>query len=165
MTISEASARDMGKIGIRRDQIDVNHMGVELEAFEPGERAPVPTLLYLGRLKRYKRIEYVLDALEAVPEAVLELAGEGDHREALEREIEERGLSDRVHMHGHVDEETKLRLLQSAWVNLTASSAEGWCLTVMEAAASPVGPTARGRARRTRWVRGPRIAASRGATG
>jgi len=135
MTISEASARDMGKIGIRRDQIDVNHMGVELEAFEPGERASVPTLLYLGRLKRYKRIEYVLDALEAVPEAVLELAGEGDHREALEREIEERGLSDRVHMHGHVDEETKLRLLQSAWVNLTASSAEGWCLTVMEAAA------------------------------
>src|SRR5207249_2711099 len=29
----------------------------------------------------------------------------------------------------------KLELLQRAWVNLTASSAEGWCLTVMEAAA------------------------------
>lgn len=135
ITISEASARDMARIGIRREQIDVNHMGVELGAFEPGERAPVPTLLYLGRLKRYKRIEYVLDALEAVPEAVLELAGEGDHREALEREIEARGLTERVRMRGHVDEETKLRLLQSAWVNLTASSAEGWCLTVMEAAA------------------------------
>jgi glycosyltransferase involved in cell wall biosynthesis/O-antigen/teichoic acid export membrane protein len=135
MTISEASARDMGKVGIRREQVEVNHMGVELEAFEPGERATVPTLLYLGRLKRYKRIEYVLDALEAVPEAVLELAGEGDHREELEREIAERGLADRVRMHGHVDEETKLQLLQSAWVNLTASSAEGWCLTVMEAAA------------------------------
>ena len=135
MTISEASARDMGKVGIRRDQIEVNHMGVELEAFEPGVRAAEPTLLYLGRLKRYKRIEYVLDALEAVPEAVLELAGEGDHRGELEREIAARGLSERVRMHGHVDEETKLRLLQSAWVNLTASSAEGWCLTVMEAAA------------------------------
>lgn len=135
MTISEASARDMGKVGIRREQIEVNHMGVELEAFEPGVRASEPTLLYLGRLKRYKRIEYVLDALEAVPEAVLDVAGEGDHREELEREIAERGLTDRVRMHGHVDEETKLRLLQSAWVNLTASSAEGWCLTVMEAAA------------------------------
>ncbi len=38
-------------------------------------------------------------------------------------------------MHGHVSEERKLELLQSSWVNLTASSAEGWCLTVMEAAA------------------------------
>ena len=37
-------------------------------------------------------------------------------------------------MLGHVDEATKIRLLQRAWVNLTASSAEGWCLTVMEAA-------------------------------
>src|SRR3954469_6956750 len=44
-------------------------------------------------------------------------------------------------MHGHVDEDEKLRLLQSAWVNLTASSAEGWCLTVMEAAACAT-PTA-----------------------
>jgi glycosyltransferase involved in cell wall biosynthesis/O-antigen/teichoic acid export membrane protein len=135
MTISEASARDIAGIGIARDQIEVNYMGVELEAFEPGERAPEPTLLYLGRLKRYKRIEFVLDVLEAVPEAVLDLAGDGDHRDALAREIEERGLSGRVRMHGYVDEETKLRLLQRAWVNLTASSAEGWCLTVMEAAA------------------------------
>ncbi len=38
-------------------------------------------------------------------------------------------------MHGHVSEEKKLELLQRSWVNLTASSAEGWCLTVMEAAA------------------------------
>src|SRR2546430_14137065 len=126
MPISEASARDMGKIGIRRDQIDVNHMGVELEAFEPGERASVPTLLYLGRLKRYKRIEYVLDALEAVPEAVLDLAGEGDHRGGLERGIEERGLTDRGRMHGDGGGETKPRLLQSAGADLTAPAAEGW---------------------------------------
>src|SRR2546430_17140317 len=96
MPISEASARDMGKIGIRRDQIDVNHMGVELEAFGPGERASVPTLLYLGRLKRYKRIGYVLDALEAGPEAVLEPGGVGGHPEALRREGERCGGSGRV---------------------------------------------------------------------
>ena len=38
-------------------------------------------------------------------------------------------------MHGFVSEERKLELLQRSWVHLTASSAEGWCLTVMEAAA------------------------------
>jgi O-antigen/teichoic acid export membrane protein len=72
--------------------------------------------------------------LEALPGAVLDVAGEGDHRPALEAEIAARGLGDRVVLHGHVDEATKAALYARAWVNVTASSAEGWCLTVMEAA-------------------------------
>ena len=134
-TISEATAGEIAEVGISRDQIDVNYIGVELGAFAPGERTPEPTLLFLGRLKRYKRIEVLLDVLEHVPEAVLDVAGEGDHRSELEAEISRRGLSERVRMHGHVSEERKLELLQRSWVNLTASSAEGWCLTVMESAA------------------------------
>jgi glycosyltransferase involved in cell wall biosynthesis/O-antigen/teichoic acid export membrane protein len=136
-TISEASARDIAAHGIPREHIAVNYIGVEQDAFWPDEslRTPEPTLLYLGRLKRYKRIELLLDVLEGVPEATLDIAGEGDHREELEAEIEERGLRDRVRMHGFVSEELKRELLQRSWVNLTASSAEGWCLTVMEAGA------------------------------
>ncbi len=72
--------------------------------------------------------------LEGIPGAVLDIAGDGDHREALEAEIAARGLGDRVVLHGHVSEELKASLYARAWVNLTASSAEGWCLTVMEAA-------------------------------
>jgi glycosyltransferase involved in cell wall biosynthesis/O-antigen/teichoic acid export membrane protein len=136
LTISHATARQIAEHGIPLDRIEVSYLGVELEAFEPGERAPEPTLLYLGRLKRYKRIEVVLDVLEAIPEATLDVAGDGDHREALEAEIARRGLAERVRMHGHVDEDEKRRLLRRSWVNLTASSAEGWCLTVMEAGAS-----------------------------
>ena len=135
LTLSEAEADKIAEHDILRERIEVNYIGVEQDAFEPGERAPEPTLLYLGRLKRYKRIELLLDALEVIPDAVLEIAGEGDHREQLVGEIERRGLSERVRLHGHVDEETKLRLMQRAWVNLTASSAEGWCLSVIEAAA------------------------------
>jgi glycosyltransferase involved in cell wall biosynthesis len=137
LTISNASAGDIAAHGIPREQIDVGYIGVEANAFapDPSRRAAEPTLLYLGRLKRYKRIEVVLDVLAANPGAVLDLAGEGDHREALEADIAARGLADRVHLHGHVSEERKRELYQRAWVNLTASSAEGWCLTVMEAAA------------------------------
>ncbi len=143
ITISEASAMDVAAHGIPREQIEVNYVGVEQDAFWPEEerRTAEPSLLYLGRLKRYKRIELLLDALEAVPEATLEVAGEGDHRKALEAEIQARGLGERVHMHGFVSEDEKRRLLQSSWVNLVASSAEGWCLTAMEAAACAT-PTA-----------------------
>ena len=133
-TISHATAEEMVELGIDRDRIDVNYLGVELGALAPGERAEQPTLLFLGRLKRYKRIEVLLDVAEQIPEAVLDIAGEGDHRPALEAEIAQRGLGERVRMLGHVSEEHKLELLQRSWVNLTASSAEGWCLTVMEAA-------------------------------
>jgi glycosyltransferase involved in cell wall biosynthesis/O-antigen/teichoic acid export membrane protein len=135
ITISGAAARDIGALGVPREQIEMNYIGVEQDSYRPGARAEQPTLLYLGRLKRYKRIELLLDVLEQIPEATLEMAGDGDHREALEQEIARRGLAPRVRMHGHVSEEKKLELLQRAWVNMTASSAEGWCLTVMEAAA------------------------------
>jgi glycosyltransferase involved in cell wall biosynthesis len=137
LTISHASARDIARHGIPRDQIEVCYIGVELDAFEPdpAARAPEPTLLYLGRLKRYKRIEVLLDILQQSPEARLELAGDGDHRHAIEAEIRARGLTERVNVHGHVSEAQKRELYQRAWLNVTASSAEGWGLSVMEAAA------------------------------
>jgi glycosyltransferase involved in cell wall biosynthesis/O-antigen/teichoic acid export membrane protein len=135
LTISEAAREDLVELGVPAENIHVAYLGVEPSQFHPGARAERPTLLYLGRLKAYKRIEVVLDVLEHVPEAVLEIAGDGDHREALEAEIERRGLQDRVTLHGHVDEVEKADLYARAWVNLTASSAEGWCLSVMEAAA------------------------------
>jgi glycosyltransferase involved in cell wall biosynthesis/O-antigen/teichoic acid export membrane protein len=134
LTISESARRDLMALGIPAEAVHVGYLGV---AGFPGPlpaRDERPRLLYLGRLKRYKRIENLLDVLEAIPGAVLDVAGEGDHRPALEAEIAARGLGDRVTLHGHVDEATKAALYARAWVNLTASSAEGWCLTVMEAA-------------------------------
>ena len=138
LTISHASAAEIARVGIPRERIAVGYIGVELDTFsrDPSRRADRPTLLYLGRLKRYKRIELLLDALVANPEAILEVAGDGDYRDELEAGIRERGVEERVRLHGHVTEERKRELLQEAWVNVTASSAEGWCLSVMEAAAS-----------------------------
>ena len=133
LTISDAARRDLVALGIPAEQIQVGYLGVEPEPFAPGERSVEPRLLYLGRLKQYKRIELLLDVLDGVPSAHLDIAGEGDHRPAIESEIARRGLEPRVVLHGHVSEEHKRELLARSWINLTASSAEGWCLTVMEA--------------------------------
>ncbi|MGO9900810.1 MAG: glycosyltransferase family 4 protein [Solirubrobacteraceae bacterium] len=136
-TISQASARDIERHGVSRKRIEIVYVGADIDTLtpDPAVRASEPTLLYLGRLKRYKRIEIVLDVLQAVPDALLELAGDGDHREALIAEIDRRGLAGRVRVHGHVSEALKLELYRRAWVNVTASSAEGWGLSATEAGA------------------------------
>jgi glycosyltransferase involved in cell wall biosynthesis len=135
IAISESAATGIANHGVPRSQILVTYCGVELDAFGTGARARDPMLLYLGRLKRYKHVERLLDIVAAIPGATLHVAGDGDHRPELEREIAGRGLSDRVRLHGYVDEAVKVQLLQMAWVNLVASAVEGWCLSVMEAAA------------------------------
>jgi glycosyltransferase involved in cell wall biosynthesis len=135
LTISESARDDLVEIdGIPREHISVAYCGVELGLFGRAERTPEPRLLYLGRLKAYKRIDHVLDVLEQVPEATLDIVGDGDHREAVEAEIERRGLGSRVQMYGHVDDETRGKMYGRAWILLTASSSEGWGLTVIEAA-------------------------------
>ncbi len=141
ITISHASREDLVALGVARDRIHVVYCGLDRGELRPIPEAPEPTLLYLGRLKHYKRIELLLGVAEAVPDAHLHLAGDGDYRDALEAEVDARGLRERVTFHGHVDEAEKARLLGEAWVALTASSAEGWCLTVIEAGACAT-PTA-----------------------
>ena len=130
-----ARARRSSRSGIARERIHVVYLGLDAGELRPRERAPDAAALYLGRLKRYKRIELLLDVAAAVPDATLDIAGDGEHRAALEARDRRARPRDRVVFHGHVDEEEKARLLGEAWVALTASSAEGWCLTVIEAGA------------------------------
>jgi glycosyltransferase involved in cell wall biosynthesis len=133
-TISDAARNDLVEIGIPREHVRVEYLGIDADKLGLGARAAEPRLLFVGRLKAYKRIELLFDVLEAIPTAVLDIAGHGDHQPALEAEIERRGLDGRVEMHGYVDDEGRAELYGRAWVNLTASASEGWSLTVMEAA-------------------------------
>ena len=135
VAVSHSTAAELVAHGIPREYITVNYTGLDAGRYGPGPRAKEPTLLYLGRLKRYKHVEEVLDVVSKLPAAVLDIAGDGDQRPLVEREIERRGLRGRVRLHGAVDERTKLELMQRAWVNLSASRCEGWGLSVVEAAA------------------------------
>jgi glycosyltransferase involved in cell wall biosynthesis len=134
LTISQSARDELVRDGIPRENITVEYLGVEPRSFRRGTRAQEPRLIFVGRLKAYKRVELLLDVVEAIPEAVLDIVGEGDHRPDIEAEIERRALGPRVVMHGYVDDETKAELYGRAWVNVTASGSEGWSLTVMESA-------------------------------
>jgi glycosyltransferase involved in cell wall biosynthesis len=146
VAVSASTRDDLVARGLPGDPIRVIPNGIDLDRFTPGpggpeaHRFPEPTLLYLGRLKRYKRVELILrttaELRDRGVEARLLVAGKGDHGPALEAEAARLGLgADRVRFLGFVSEEEKLRLLRGAWVHLFTSPKEGWGIANLEAAA------------------------------
>jgi glycosyltransferase involved in cell wall biosynthesis len=140
--ISESTRDDLVARGVRPDRIRVIHPGVDSRHFTPGppgRRSAPPSFLYVGRLKRYKGIEFAIRALALArqqrPDLRLEIAGTGDHRSELEQLVATLELDRAVVFHGFVSEERKIDLMRSSWANIFPSPKEGWGITVIEAAA------------------------------
>ncbi len=137
--ISESTADDLARRGIPRQHVEVIYPGVSFDHYTPDAalRAPIPTFAYVGRLKRYKGVDLVIQAFARVRDAsaVLEIAGAGDYRPALEALVASLDLTSRVRFLGFISEEEKLALLRRAWGVALASPKEGWGLTNVEAAA------------------------------
>jgi glycosyltransferase involved in cell wall biosynthesis len=137
--ISASTASDLAERGIPRSAVEVIYPGIDTVGYTPcaAERSPEPVFAYLGRLKRYKGVQFVIDAFAAMkhPTARLEIAGAGDYRPALERLAASLDLGDRVRFLGRISEHEKLALLRRAWALVFASPKEGWGITNLEAAA------------------------------
>ena len=142
VAVSRSTAEDLRARGLEGPEIVVVPNGVDLTRFSPGpleSRSPEPTLLYLGRLKRYKRIDLILKAVGILKERVEGLrcliAGKGDGEKSLRNLTSKLGLGETVRFLGYVSEEEKVRLLRSSWVHLLTSPKEGWGISALEAAA------------------------------
>lgn len=140
--VSWSTRADLVRRGLPAERIEVVHGGIDHDRYRPDpdfERATVPTFCYVGRLKRYKGLDVLVLAMERLRERGMEarlvVAGTGDDRERLRRQVEDRGLGDRIRMPGWITEEDKVELLRTAWTNLYPSPKEGWGLTNVEAAA------------------------------
>lgn len=140
--VSRSTAEDLVRRGFDAAQIAVIPNGVDLEFYSPdpdGIRFAEPTILYLGRLKRYKRIDLILHALERlrrsgfVARAVI--AGEGAYASELRRLRAELQLERQVELPGFVADSEKRLLFRRAWVHVLTSPKEGWGITNLEAAA------------------------------
>jgi glycosyltransferase involved in cell wall biosynthesis len=139
--ISASTRDDLVARGVPGDGIVVIHPGVDAERFRPGppSRTAPASFLYVGRLRRYKGVEFAIRALALArlrrPELRLDIAGSGDDRPRLERLAADLGAASAVTFHGFVTEDRKIELLRSTWANLFPSPKEGWGITNVEAAA------------------------------
>jgi len=140
--ISQGTARDLERRGVDRERIRVIHPGIDHAVYVPAmtdERATRPTILFVGRLKKYKGIDVVLRAAAILAARHLplrlEIAGKGDDRGRLEKLVDDLDLRDAVTFLGWIPDAEKVRRLQRAWVAVYPSPKEGWGLVNIEAAA------------------------------
>jgi glycosyltransferase involved in cell wall biosynthesis len=142
VAISESTRDDLVRRGIAASRITVVHCGLDHASYrlDPSvSRAAAPTIVFVGRLRRYKGVDWVMRSLprllRQVPEARLQVIGDGPFEAALRREATRLGVASHVEFLGFLPRAEKVRRLQEAWVVVQPSPKEGWGLTVVEAGA------------------------------
>jgi glycosyltransferase involved in cell wall biosynthesis len=140
--ISESTARDIVRRGIRPDRVRVVCCGMDHDAYRPDAALPKferPTVLYAGRIKRYKSVDVILRAMPEViariPDTRLAVVGAGDNLGDLARLAHGLGIEDRVTFTGFVSTAEKVDWMRRSHVIVNPSPREGWGLTNIEAGA------------------------------
>ncbi len=140
LTISESSKQELTRKGVGPERITVINNGVDDALFENKiavVKSQAPTVLYLGRIKKYKGVQHLIQAVikvkQQVPNVKLKVVGSGDYAGELKRLVIDLKLTNYVEFTGFVTEQEKYRLLGEAWVSVYPSLKEGWGLTNIEA--------------------------------
>lgn len=143
ITVCEALRTSMADLGIDAERIVALRNGVDLERFSPVDRAAQRTalglngftLLSVGYLIPRKAHHLIIEALTALPDTRLLIAGEGPEKENLTRLAQDLGVANRVTMLGALPQ-TALRNYYGAVDALVlASSREGWANVLLESMA------------------------------
>ncbi|MBE0645166.1 MAG: glycosyltransferase family 4 protein [Bacteroidetes bacterium] len=125
--------------GFPKEQVTVVNYCVNKDIYYPDESNfyDVQRIGYFGRLKKYKSVDHLLQAMDRIrddyPSLHLDIIGDGDDKPRLEEMTSQLGLDSRVTFHGFIDESEKAPMLQKMNFVVNTSSKEGWGLTVVEA--------------------------------
>lgn len=139
-TLSNSSRETICReMGFDRSRVAVVPPGVD-DRFQPtGDKSPTPLVLTVGRLMPAKRVPQLVASLAAVrdriPELRLVVVGDGYDRHNVQTAVDNAGAESWVEVMGQVGDDDLLELYRRAWVIASASSHEGWGMTLTEAAA------------------------------
>ena len=140
VTLSPSSKEELvDELGFDRDHVTVIPPGID-PFFSPGpERSPTPLAVAVGRLtpvKDFPRLVRVMAGVrERVPDVELVIVGEGYSRDLIESVVRDVGGGGWVRLPGRITDDELLDLYRRAWVTVSASTREGWGMTLTEASA------------------------------
>lgn len=141
VTVSKSTRSELEELGVDPGRVDLVYSGndrpSDLDRYARLERTEAPTMLFLGRLVPHKHVEQAVDILASRamshPDLELHVVGGGYWEDEIAEHARARGVAERVHLHGFVEESRKHELLARAWVVVMPSHKEGWGLTIVEA--------------------------------
>jgi glycosyltransferase involved in cell wall biosynthesis len=143
ITVCRALKDAMVELGAAEQKITVLRNGVDLQLFRPEARDAARArlgpggfhLASVGHLIERKGHHHAIDALPALPDAVLHVAGSGPEDTALRARARALGVADRVHFLGGVSQDALRSLYNGVDALVLASSREGWANVLLEAMA------------------------------
>jgi teichuronic acid biosynthesis glycosyltransferase TuaC len=146
LAVSKALREDMIALGMPGERITVHYTGLDRERFYPTDRrtararvaalgipASGSLLVTPGSLIPRKSQRLVIEALAALPDTRLALAGAGEDEASLKAQAKALGLSERVHFLGQVGHDVLPTLMSAADVVVLPSSSEGLANVWIEA--------------------------------
>lgn len=138
VAISESTSEDIQKLGISKEKISIVEPGIDISYFYPSQpKSRPPLLVYIGRLMKYKNVQFIIKALPELRKRVagvtLEIGGWGDYIDELRKIAVENGVADAVVFSGRISEEYKRDLLSKASIFVNPSAKEGWGINNIEA--------------------------------
>ena len=142
VTPSAARRQDLLRLGFDRRRVFVVPP-VGIDGPPPGHRPAIarkPLIVWLGKVRRYKRIDHAVQAMKRVamdcPQARMVIAGRQDdagYQSQLCRLIRDLGLGGRVSFALNLSEEEKYELLSAARTLVLPSPIEGFGIVILEA--------------------------------
>lgn len=135
------------ELGAPADKAVVARNGVDLNTFEFADEARHRALqsklglkkrhlcLSVGHLVEGKGHHIALEAIAGMPDAELWILGVGPMREALESQVVQLSLQNRVRFLGEMAQPDMVKYYQAADVMVLASRSEGWANVLLEAMA------------------------------
>ncbi len=138
VTPSDATRDELLELGFRPDRVVAVPNGVD-EKFSPGgTRTSHPSIVAVARLAPVKRLDAVIQAAiqakQRVPDLTLTIVGDGPSRDELEAAVAHAGAGSWITLPGRFDEQQLVDLYRTAWLVVSGSIAEGWGLSLTEAA-------------------------------
>lgn len=139
VAISNTTKQELLNIGFSEKNIKIVYAGVKkTNGRKPSltKKFYTPTLLYLGRIKLYKRVDLLVEIFKEVlsdnPKAKLIIAGWGTEASGLTDTIMRGKYRKKIHILGPVSESEKRKLLSKSWLFVNPSIGEGWSIAVIE---------------------------------
>lgn len=117
--------------GINKEEFD------EIDKIKKRKENSLKKILFVGRIEKYKGLDYVVRALKYLPENfILEVVGKGSYKSKIVKLAEELGVIDRIKFYQDLSREELIRKYAEADVFVLLSKHEAYGIAVAEALTS-----------------------------